>query len=92
MVLDGTGWRASADQDWGQGDIPTAANVGFNVLGTELTFDNKFDVELEYRLSRANNALYANWDLLGCKSVPLRTRLKVSRAVGGAMEFDQRTK
>ena len=71
----------------GQDTLRTAANVGFKVLGTMLTFDNKYDVELEYRLTRANGAFYANWDLLGCKTVPLNTRLRVFRAVVDAALF-----
>ena len=71
----------------GQDTLRTAANVGFKVLGTMLTFDNKNDVELEYRMTRANNAFYANWDLLGCKSVTLGTRLRVFRAVVDAAMF-----
>ncbi len=67
--------------------LRTSAAEGFRVLGTMLTFDNKFDVEVEYRLSRANNAFYANSDLLGCVSVPLKTRLRVFRSVVDASVF-----
>ncbi len=65
----------------------TAAAVGFKVPGTMLTFDNKFDVELEYRLIRANNAFIANWELLGCVSVPLNTRSCVFKAAVDASVF-----
>ncbi len=54
---------------------------GFKVLGTIITFDNNFDVEIENRLARANATFYANWELLGCVSVPLNTRLRVFKAV-----------
>ena len=40
--------------------LRTAAAVGFKVLGTMLTFDNKIDVEVAFRISRANNAFFAN--------------------------------
>ena len=55
-----------------------------------LPFDNKMDVEVEYRLSLANNAFFANWDLLGCVSVPLNTRLRVFKAVVDASFFGAR--
>ena len=44
----------------GEKALRTAAAFGFKVLGTMLTFDNKFDVDIKYRLSRANNAFYVN--------------------------------
>ncbi len=75
------------DDNWAQFEIRglptrrTSAAEGFKVLGTIRTFDNKFDQEIEYRLSRANAAFYANWHLLGCISIPLVTRLRVVRAV-----------
>ena len=65
----------------------TSVAEGFKVLGTMLTFDNKFDVEIEYRLSRASNAFYASWELLGCGSVPLNTMLRVFKAVVDASVF-----
>ena len=43
----------------------TAAQEGFKVLGTFVTFDNKFEVELEHRLTRADRVVWANWELLG---------------------------
>ena len=43
-----------------------AAKDGFRILGTIVTFDNKSDVELENRLSRADRAFWATWALLGC--------------------------
>ena len=45
------------------------------------------DVELEFRLSRANNAFYANWDLLGCVSVPLSKRILIFKAAVDASVF-----
>ena len=46
--------------------LRTSAAEGFKVLRTILTFDNKYDQEIEHRLSRANAAFYASWHLLGC--------------------------
>jgi hypothetical protein len=51
--------------------------VGFKVLGTQLTFDNNNEVELESRLAKADKAFWANWSLLGCASVPLVKRLAI---------------
>ena len=48
-----------------------SANVGFKVLGTLVIFDNRFDVEIENRLNRANRAFHASGELLGCTSVSL---------------------
>ncbi len=59
----------------------TTAPEGFKVLGTFVTFENMFDTELEHRLTRANRALYASWELLGCTSIPLEKRLQVFRSV-----------
>ncbi len=41
---------------------------GFKVLGTMVTFDNNFDVEIENRLARTSATFSANGDLLGCAS------------------------
>ena len=48
----------------GKRALRASAQVGFKVLGTLLTFDNKMDTGLEHRLSRANEAFYTNWELL----------------------------
>ena len=56
---------------------------GFKVLGTMLTFD----VDVENRLARAWRALHANWELLGCTSIPLATRLQVFRSTVEASFF-----
>ena len=64
-----------------------AAKDGFKVLGTFVTFDNKLDVELENRLSRADRALWANWGLLGCTTTPLSTILAVFKATVNATVF-----
>ncbi len=64
--------------------------MGFKVLGTMLTFDNKVDREIDFRLSRANAAFHANWNLLGCISIPLVTRLRVFKAVVDASFFGAR--
>ncbi len=53
---------------------------GFKVLGTMVTFDNNFDVEIENRLARASATFSANWDLLGCASAPLAKRVQIFRA------------
>ena len=81
----------------GQKALRTAAAVGFKVLGTMLTFDNKLDVELEYRLTRANNAFFANGELLWVRERTFQheiTRLqsggrRISILVRGILEFDQ---
>ena len=58
----------------------TEAKSGFKVLGTMVTFDNNFDVEVENRLARATRAFWASWEMLGCASVPLPRRLQIFRA------------
>ena len=63
------------------------AAVGFKVLGTQLTFDNNYEVELESRLRKADNAFWANWGLLGCVSVPLVKRLAVFTGAVNATMF-----
>ncbi len=50
-------------------------------MGTFLTRESKFDNELRRRLSRANGAYYASWELLGCTRIPLEKRLQVFRPV-----------
>ena len=62
-----------------QRTIRAAAKDGFKVLGTIVTFDKKFDVELENRPSRADRAFWANWALLGCTSIPLENGWACSR-------------
>ena len=61
--------------------------TGFKVLGTLLTLDNNFDVEVENRLARATRAFWTNWELSGCVSVPLPKRLHVFRATVDASMF-----
>ncbi len=56
--------------------LRTDANVGLKVLGTMITFDNAFDVELENRLARATT-FWSSWELLGCVSIPLPKRSQV---------------
>ena len=51
---------------------------GFKVPGTFLNFDGGFDVELENRLTRANRAFFASWDLLGCTSIQLEKDCRYS--------------
>ena len=53
---------------------------GFKVLGTIVTFDNNYDVELEHRIQKAVISFHKNKDLLLCSSVPLGKRLQVFRA------------
>ena len=67
--------------------LRTEANVGFRVLGAYVTLDNKFEVELENRLSRAARAFWASWSLLGCVSVPLQKRFAVLKATVTATLF-----
>ncbi len=62
------------------------AAAGFKVLGTQITFDNNYEVELESRLMKADKAFWANWGLLGCISVPLEKRLAIfTSAVNATM-------
>ena len=61
--------------------------VGFKVLGTMVTFDNGFDVEVENRLARAWRAFRASWELMGCTGIPLAKRLQVFRATVEASFF-----
>ena len=63
------------------------AAAGFKVLGTQITFDNSYEVELESRLRKADSAFWANWGLLGCVSVPLVKRLAVFTASVNATMF-----
>ncbi len=53
---------------------------GFKALGTIVTFDNNFDVEIENRLARASATFNANWDMLGCASASLAKRVQIFRA------------
>ncbi len=71
----------------GHNTLRTSAAEGFKVLGTIVTFDIKYDLEIEHRLSRANTAFYASWSVPGCASVPLKTRLRVFRAAVDASVF-----
>ena len=64
--------------------LRTKAAVGFKVLGTYVTFDNNYEVEIENRLTKADKAFWANWSLLGCVSVPLPKRLSVFKATVNA--------
>ena len=65
----------------------TEAKCGFKVLGTMVTFDNNFDVEVENRLARATRAFWTNLEMLGCASVPLSKRLQIFRATVEASMF-----
>ena len=60
------------------------AKIDFKALGTMVTFDNAFDVEVENRLARATRTFWANWEMLGCVSIPLPKRLQVLRATVAA--------
>ncbi len=53
------------------------AQEGFKVLGTYVTFDNKFEVELDHMLTRADRLFWASWELLGCVSIPREKRIGV---------------
>ncbi len=48
----------------------TTAQEGFQVMGAVVTFDNKLEVELKHRLTRADRVFWARWELLGCISIP----------------------
>ncbi len=54
--------------------------MGVKVLGTMVTFDNHFDVEVENRRARATATFWASWELLGCARTPLSKRIQVFRA------------
>ena len=66
-----------------KGEVVRRAKMkeGFKVLGTIITFDGRFDLELENRLTRANRAFYPSWDLLGCITIPLAKRIQIFRSV-----------
>ena len=48
---------------------------GFKALGTQLTFDNRQDAELDRRISAGWGAFYKHAEILCCRSVDLRKRL-----------------
>ena len=56
-------------------------NLGFKALGVQITFDNRFNVELEARIKAAWRSFYKFADLLMCKSAPLGKRLKLMGVV-----------
>ena len=62
-------------------------SIGFKVLGTMVTFDSRFDVEVENRLARATATFWASWELLGCTSTPLAKRILIFRATVEASFF-----
>ena len=49
---------------------------GFKVLGTKVTSDNTFQVELSERITKAWRSFYQHKDILLCKSGPIGSRLK----------------
>jgi len=60
--------------------------VGYKVLGTFITFDNQFDVELRRRISAAWGAFFKFKPLLCCSLITLKTRLTIlGRAVHPAL-------
>ena len=52
-----------------------------------ITFNNKFDVEVENRLTRATATFWASWELLGCTYTPLAKRIQIFRATVEASFF-----
>jgi hypothetical protein len=54
--------------------------VGFKVLGTFVTFDNNFDVEIENRLARAAAAFQRNLGASRLHRLPLSKRMQIFRA------------
>ena len=55
----------------------TGRKEGFKVLGTIVTFDNRFDVELNSRISAAWKAFYRVQQILRNKDAPLGKRLSL---------------
>ena len=102
-LLGEVGWKTpTADLTWSttaedgvkysirvNGDVARRSErkTGFKVLGTLVSFDNGFDVEVENRLARAWRAFRASWELLGCTSIPLAKRSQVFRATVEASFF-----
>ena len=87
-------WSTAADDDYKadirvNGALTRRADreVGFKVLGTLITFDNHFDVEVENRLTRATATFWVFWELLGCTSTPLAKRIQIFRATVEASFF-----
>ena len=65
----------------GQALTRAQRNVGFKVLGAQLTFDNSFETELVKRISHSWRAFYKFAPLLCCRSAPLKSRLQLLVAV-----------
>ena len=95
-LLEGVGWEAPAEElswcttvddevkyeitvDYERVRRPQRGG-GFKALGTIVTFDNNFDVEIENRLARSNVTFNANWNMLGCDSASLAKRVQIFRA------------
>jgi ribonuclease HI len=55
--------------------------VGFKVLGTQLTFNNRNDAELVRRIKAAWGAFFKHADILCCKAVPMFKRLRYFKSV-----------
>ena len=62
-------------------------STGFKVLGTQVCFDNCFEVELQNRISRAWRAFYKFADLLCCQAAPWKNRLQLLSLLVGHSLF-----
>ena len=101
-VLGEVGWEtATADLTWcatekdlykadivvnGETTLRAEAKVGLKAFGTLVTLDSNFDVEIENRLARATRACHANWDMLGCVSIPLTETSTGLQGGGGGVD------
>ena len=59
---------------------------GFVALGTQITFDNCFDVELDARIRKAWGAFHKHKDILCCQAAPFTARMQLlSSLVEGSL-------
>ena len=61
--------------------------IGFKVLGAWISFDNRCETELSFRLDKAWNAFYANRELLCCQGASFGQRLRYLEATVGKSLF-----
>lgn len=62
-------------------------NKGYKLLGTMITCDNSFSVEINHSIKKAWSAFHARRSLMCCKASPLRSRLRLLDAVVGRVLF-----
>ena len=59
-------------------EVPRASRkVGFKALGVLISFDNQFCCELEARIASAWRGFYKFYDILCCRSAPIKKRLSL---------------